>query len=103
MGLQDRIIRMADTNARASCYGIISIVSICCSSSSCSNVVVMVVACTLVQTHSSPSLDPARMVSMQNLIKKQIRSWIMRSLSLAPCTTQGLLQVLNLTTYICYT
>ncbi|KAH7425180.1 hypothetical protein KP509_11G043500 [Ceratopteris richardii] len=46
----------------------------------------------LVQTQSLPSVDPGRIASMQSLIKKQIRMWVIQSLSVAPCTTQGLLQ-----------
>lgn len=46
----------------------------------------------LVRIHPLPSLDHARLASMQSLIKRQIRNWVIQSLSLAPCTTQGLLQ-----------
>lgn len=46
----------------------------------------------LVQTQPLSSVDPARLASMQSLIKRQICMWVTQSLALAPCTTQGLLQ-----------
>eukprot|EP00250_Pteridium_aquilinum_P018106 c23946_g1_i1 orf=664-6876(+) len=46
----------------------------------------------LVQAQPLPSLDPARAASMQLLIKREILMWVTQSLTLAPCTTQGLLQ-----------
>lgn len=37
--------------------------------------------------------DPAYVASVRSLYQKMVREWIMVSLSHAPCTTQGLLQV----------
>lgn len=37
--------------------------------------------------------DPAWMVTVHSLYQKVVREWIIKSLSHAPCTTQGLLQV----------
>ena len=37
--------------------------------------------------------DPAWVVTIRSLYQKVVREWIIRSLSHAPCTSQGLLQV----------
>lgn len=46
----------------------------------------------LVGTQASPSGDAVSMASMRSLVQQQARDWILQSLSLAPCTMQGLLQ-----------
>lgn len=45
--------------------------------------------------NESPSavVDPAWMVAVRSLYQKIVREWIIKSLSYAPCTSQGLLQV----------
>jgi phosphatidylinositol 4-kinase len=46
--------------------------------------------------NESPSAvvnDPAWMVAVRSLYQKIVREWIVKSLSYAPCTSQGLLQV----------
>lgn len=46
--------------------------------------------------NESPSAvvnDPAWMVAVRSLYQKIVREWIIKSLSYAPCTSQGLLQV----------
>lgn len=46
--------------------------------------------------NDSPSTvvnDPAWVVTVRSLYQKVVREWIIKSLSYAPCTSQGLLQV----------
>jgi len=50
--------------------------------------------------NESPSAvvnDPAWMVAIRSLYQKVVREWIIKSLSYAPCTSQGLLQVCKYT------
>jgi hypothetical protein len=50
--------------------------------------------------NESPSAvvnDPAWMVAVRSLYQKIVREWIVKSLSYAPCTSQGLLQVCKYT------
>lgn len=37
--------------------------------------------------------DPAWLTTVHSLYQKVVREWIVKSLSCAPCTAQGLLQV----------
>ena len=37
--------------------------------------------------------DPAWVVTVRSLYQRVVREWIVKSLSYAPCTCQGLLQV----------
>ena len=39
--------------------------------------------------------DPTWVVTIRSLYQKVVREWIIKSLSYAPCTSQGLLQVEN--------
>lgn len=47
------------------------------------------------ESPSSVVNDPAWVVTVRALYQKVVREWIIKSLSYAPCTSQGLLQVGN--------
>lgn len=46
-----------------------------------------------VESPSAPFNDPAWVATIRSLYQKVVREWIINSLSYAPCTSQGLLQV----------
>ena len=39
--------------------------------------------------------DPAWVATVRSLYQRLVREWVLTSLSYAPCTTQGLLQVMT--------